>query len=48
MIKAETDRKIFIADVLGVIGDANQKKFIDIFKTFTTKVTIHNVDVFKE
>jgi hypothetical protein len=38
MIKAETDRKVFIAKVLGVIGDANQRKFVDVFKTFTTKV----------
>jgi hypothetical protein len=42
MTKAETDRKIFIANVLGVIGDANQRKFVDIFKTFTTKVKIHS------
>jgi hypothetical protein len=42
MTKAETDRKIFIANALGVIGDANQRRFIDIFKTFTTKVITIN------
>jgi hypothetical protein len=41
MVKAETDRKIFISEVIRVIGDANQKRFVDIFKTFTTKVNVY-------
>jgi hypothetical protein len=38
MIKADTDRKIFIAQALGILGDTHHKKFTGVFKTFTTKV----------
>jgi hypothetical protein len=49
MIKAESDRKLFIANALGFSGEANQRKFIDVFKTFTTKVICKfNQDVFKK
>jgi hypothetical protein len=40
MVKAETDRKVFIANALGITSEAGKRNFADVFRTMTTRVSV--------